>query len=136
MDIAVSILCGLAFCVFLALNVRKSLHMFQLNSYKPATHLRWLRRNLMSLLPGAVVAVAAVAAAFAGGFVGAVVLTVVSAICTIAVRPQKAKKPLVYTQRVLRQILTLTCYCLFIESMPKIGLVPRGDQIFSPFGGI
>ena len=107
MDIALYIVCALAFTAFLALNVRRSLHMFQLNSYKPATHLRWLRRNLPSLLPGAVVGVAAMAAAFAGGWVGAIVLAVVSAVCAIAVRPQKAKKPLVCTQRVLRQIITL-----------------------------
>ena len=36
---------GLFLAAFLFLNIRKSLHMFQLNSYKPATHLRWLRRR-------------------------------------------------------------------------------------------
>ena len=107
MDLILYILCALAFAAFLTLNVRKALHMFQLNSYKPATHLRWLRRNMGSLLPGAVVAVAALAASFPGNWVGAIVLTVVSAVATIAVRPRKAKKPLVYTQRVQRQILTL-----------------------------
>ena len=120
MDIAVSILCGLAFCVFLALNVRKSLHMFQLNSYKPATHLRWLRRNLMSLLPGAVVAVAAIAASFPGNWVGALVLLWVSSMGAIAVRPQKAKKPLVYTQRVLRQILTLAILVLLLAVIGRL----------------
>ena len=108
MNIAFHSLCALVCALFLALNVRKSLHMFQLNSYKPATHLRWLRRNLLSLLPGGVAAVAAVAAAFSGGIVGDAVLTAVCAVCAIAVRPQKAKKPLVFTQRVLRQILTMT----------------------------
>ena len=38
------------FAIFLALNIRKSLHMFQLNSYKLATHMRWLRRNLSCLI--------------------------------------------------------------------------------------
>ena len=108
MDIAVYILSALIFLVFLALNVRKALHMFQLNSYKPATHMLWLRRNLLSLLPGAAVAVAAVAAAFPGNWLGAIVLAWVSAMGCIAVRPQKAKKPLVYTQRVWRMITTMT----------------------------
>lgn len=106
MKIAIYILTGLVFGGFLVLNVRKALHMFQLNSYKPATHMRWLRRNLNSLVPGLVVAAAAVAAAFPGKWLGAVVLTWASAMGAIAVRPQKAKKPLVYTQRVVRQILT------------------------------
>ena len=106
MDIAFYILCGAAFAVFLALNIRKSLHMFQLNSYKPATHLRWLKRNLLTLIPGAAVAVAAVIAFFPGNWVGALVLAWVAAMGAVAVRPKKAKKPLVYTQRVIRQILT------------------------------
>ena len=60
MKIAIYILAGFAFGGFLALNVRKALHMFQLNSYKPATHMRWLKRNLGSLIPGVVLAIAAV----------------------------------------------------------------------------
>ncbi len=107
MDIAFYILSGAAFAVFLALNIRKSLHMFQLNSYKPATHMRWLKRNLLSLIPGAAVAVAAGIAFFPGNWVGAMVLAWVAAMGAVAVRPKKAKKPLVYTQRVIRQIITL-----------------------------
>lgn len=105
MDIAVYILTAVIYGGFAALNIRKSLHMFQLNSYKPATHLRWLRRNLGSLIPGALVAAAAVAAVFLH-VVGAGVLAAVCACCLAAVWPRKAKKPLVCTQRVIRQILT------------------------------
>ena len=105
MDIAVYILTAVIYGGFAALNIRKALHMFQLNSYKPATHLRWLRRNLGSLIPGALVAAAAVAAVFLH-VVGAGILAAVSACCLATVWPRKAKKPLVCTQRVIRQILT------------------------------
>ena len=108
MDVFVYILSALVFSIFLALNIRKSLHMFQLNSYKPATHLRWLRRNLSCLIPGAVLAAAAVIVALLQNpMVGALLLIVVNACGGVFVRPQKAKKPLVCTQRVIRQIITL-----------------------------
>lgn len=108
MDIAVYILSALVFAIFLALNIRKSLHMFQLNSYKPATHMRWLRRNLSCLIPGAVLAAAAVIAALLENpLLGAILLIAVNSCCDCLLKPGKAKKPLVYTQRVIRQIITL-----------------------------
>ena len=107
MDIVIYILCAAAFGVFLALNVRKSLHMFQLNSYKPATHLRWLRRNLGSLIPGfAVAVVALLASVLDDPVLGVMPITAIIVACDYFLKPSKAKKPLVYTQRVWRLILT------------------------------
>ena len=107
MDIVWYCICAATLTAFLVMNARKALHMFQLNSYKPATHLRWLKRNLTCLIPGVVVAVAAVVAVFLSAATGAAVLAAVSACACVAVWPKKAKKPLVYTQRVIRQIITL-----------------------------
>ena len=64
MDIVWYCICAATLTAFLVMNALKALHMFQLNSYKPATHLRWLKRNLTCLIPGVVVAVAAVVAVF------------------------------------------------------------------------
>ncbi len=108
MDIAVYILSGLVFGGFLALNVRKSLHMFQLNSYKPATHMRWLRRNWNTLIPGLVLAAAAVIAGLLqNALVAALIAAAVSGWGCAVARPGKAKKPLVYTHRVIRMIVTI-----------------------------
>lgn len=106
MDFVFNSICAATFLAFLAMNIRKTLHMFQLNSYKPATHMRWLRSNLQSLLPGAIVAAAALAALVLGAAGGAVLAAVCAWACVV-VWPKKAKKPLVCTQRVQRQILTL-----------------------------
>ena len=106
MDFVFNCICAATFLAFLGLNVRKSLHMFQLNSYKPATHQLWLKRNMGSLVPGFLVAVAAVAAMLLGS-AGAAVLAAVCAWACVMVWPKKAKKPLVCTQRVWRQIMTL-----------------------------
>lgn len=106
MDILWNCISAICFGSFLALNIRKSLHMFQLNSYKPATHMRWLRGNLSCLIPGLPVAVGAVIGLLLPETAAAIVLAAVSACACVAVWPRKAKKPLVCTQRVQRQILT------------------------------
>ena len=41
-----------AFLLFLSVSVVRSMHMFQLNSYKAPTHWRWLGKNKQSLIPG------------------------------------------------------------------------------------
>lgn len=108
MDIVIYILCAVVFGIFVALNVRKSLHMFQLNSYKPATHMRWLKRNWNTLIPGLVVAAAAVLASLLEDPVlGAMPISAIIIGCDHFVKPGKAKKPLVYTQRVIRMIVTM-----------------------------
>lgn len=98
-----------AFLLFLCLTVVRSMHMFQLNSYKPSTHLRWLRSNPASLLPG--VLGAAVTAVLVTLPVKPVlslsVMAVLFGLLAMTQRPRKAKKPLVYTKRVLRMLFTL-----------------------------
>ena len=98
-----------AFFLFLVFTTVKSMHMFQLNSYKAPTHLRWLRKNPQTLLPGLA------AAAVTGGLlvleidqlVCLCVLTVMYAALALTQLPRKAKKPLVYTNRVIRMLITL-----------------------------
>lgn len=97
----------LAFAAFFWLTAIKTMHMFQLNSYKPATHARWQRQNLKSLIPGVVGFVAAVLCRVLADLVANIVLLVIFAILALVQRPKKAKKPLVYTMRVIRMLVTL-----------------------------
>ena len=130
MDIVWYCICAATFASFLGLNARKALHMFQLNSYKPATHLRWLKRNLPSLIPGAVVAVAAVVAAFLSATSGAAVLAAVSACACVAVWPKKAKKPLVCTQRVIRQIITLAVLVALVVLLILVRVLQKKRKMY------
>ena len=41
-----------AFLVFFVFGLLRSMHMFQLNGYKPATHGRWMRQNPGQWIPG------------------------------------------------------------------------------------
>ena len=99
-----------AFLVFFGFSIIKSMHMFQLNSYKVPTHIRWLRKNSRSLIPGAVGAVvtALLLICGAGQILSLCVMTALFAVLAILARPTKAKKPLVYTKRVIRMLVTIS----------------------------
>ena len=112
--IILNILMMLAFLAFVVCSVIHSLHMFQLNSYKIPTHMRWLDHNRKKFLPGLVAAVAALVSLALAPIPAAVVLTVTFLALIPAVRPRKAKKPLVYTNRVKRMIMTMAVMALLL----------------------
>ncbi len=97
------------FFLFFGFTIVKSMHMFQLNSYKALTHIRWLRKNGRSLIPGLVGATITVGLLISGvdQVVAILVMTVVYAVLAAIQRPCKAKKPLVYTKRVIRMLVTI-----------------------------
>jgi len=113
--------------LFSWLGVRFSLHMFQLNSYKFATHAKWIGKNLHTLIPGVLVSVAIIAALILGvnetvySWIAISLLLIVLSLFNL---PKKAKKPLVYTKRAVRLIVTtalivicsLTCAVLSMNS--------------------
>lgn len=103
MDIVAAVI----FSVFFWLTVIKAMHMFQLNSYKPATHIRWLRKNSRTLIPG-LAGLAAVAGRIWMDTLAAQIVMVLVYITLAGVQlPRKAKKPLVYTMRVNRMLITI-----------------------------
>ncbi len=97
-----------AFTLFCAFTVIRAMHMFQLNSYKPSTHIRWLRGHMGSLLPGLFGAVASLMMPAMGKVAGLCVLAAVYGVLAAVQLPRKAKKPLVYTNRVIRMLVTVT----------------------------
>ena len=105
----VNILMTCAFLAFWSCGLIRSLHMFQLNAYKVPTHMRWLGNNRADFLPGALAAVVTLLMVFlpVSQLVSGLVLMVCYGLLVLTVRPKKAKKPLVYTNRVKRMIATL-----------------------------
>lgn len=130
-----------AFLLFFGLTTVKAMHMFQLNSYKPATHIRWLRKNLTSLIPGLVgaVATALLLVCGAGQTATLCVMTAVFALLAIIARPRKAKKPLVYTKRVIRMLVTIglilaicAVCCVVIPGSAVYGIFVAALAVLSP----
>ena len=88
--------------------------MFQLNSYKISTHFRWMRSNTKKLLPcfiGSVVICVLAMSEWSSNLVLAI-LSVLFIILTIGQIPRKKKKALVFTNRVIRLIVTVAAICM------------------------
>lgn len=83
------------------------MHMFQLNTYKTNEQMNWMKKNqkplLLRLILPAAAAVACIGFAETGLLIAAG-LWLVNAL--VFFRRKKAKKPLVYTQRVIRMLVT------------------------------
>ncbi len=99
----------IAFAVLFAFSVLHDLHMFQLNSYKPKVQLKWLKNNARTLLVPAVLT--AVCALLIFLVKRAELVNLIAAVlfagAAVLKRPQKAKKPLVFTKRVIRLCVTI-----------------------------
>lgn len=81
------------------------MHMFQLNSYQIKSHFYRIRQNPIQLMPNIVFSLIA-----AIGLFFAPILSYIYTLCVFLAaaytnRPKKAKKPLVYTPRVKRQLI-------------------------------
>lgn len=83
------------------------MHMFQLNSYKASEQKNWMSKNKAGLIARTVFAIAAIAAQAAGGIVFTSVAAALWLVDLFIFWPRrKAKKPLVYTMRVIRMLVT------------------------------
>lgn len=99
--------CGALAC---ALQLWQFLHMLQLNSYRPERYRRWRRENIGRIFGGRIVAPLLCGAAAALVSVWEWMLLLAGAVLLVgaaATRPPRAKKPLVVTARVKRQMVTL-----------------------------
>jgi UDP-N-acetylmuramoyl-tripeptide--D-alanyl-D-alanine ligase len=88
--------------------VLRSMHMFQLNSYKAATHFRWISKNTGSLVPSVLIFTLGVAGIFISHIIAlGIVFIILCAVMALSHLPlKKAKKPLVFTARVNRMLVT------------------------------
>lgn len=108
-----------AITVACALSVIECLHMFQLNSYQIKSHINRMKQNPKRQLPNILYAVIALGALPLPNTAKYSYLAIIFAVAAYACRPKKAKKPLVYTPRVRRQLVTTA---LLYAAVPIIGM--------------
>lgn len=107
MYLVLNIICLILSAAAGALCVIRTTHMFQLNSYKPKVQLKWMRKNLSGYIVNAVTAALSIAAVFTNALWLYIVYLAAALIYALVNRPMKnAKKPLVYTARVKRMLVT------------------------------
>lgn len=116
----------------LSLAAIRYMHFFQLNSYKFAEHKGWLKRNAGPLTLCAIVSLLAAVGAIVGGIAGGVIYTVFALLFAAISKPKSrrlTKKPLVYTARVKRMLLTEALVSAVILAI-FIFLLPEGAWLF------
>lgn len=101
------LLSGILFLVSYALYLLYLMHMFQLNTYKANEQRAWMRKNAGRLAGRAVLPVLAGACSLLPWRFARVLQAVLWALSLLFfVRRTPAKKPLVYTARVIRMLVT------------------------------
>ncbi|MBQ6421642.1 MAG: UDP-N-acetylmuramoyl-tripeptide--D-alanyl-D-alanine ligase [Clostridia bacterium] len=118
-----------------------NLHMFQLNGYRASTHFAWMGKNAKHYLPElAVLALSAVG--FAQNGVTAAILSTALFFAIMALmvsnRERNLKKPLVYTARVKRLIVTtlVLTAALFALAVYFLSTADKKYFAFTVVGGI
>lgn len=96
------------FCT--SLGILNFMHMFQLNSYKPKEQHKWYMKNIGRLIPcfflAAIFILGAILASEKNKLVIGILFSALAVITGLFLKPKKAKKPLVFTPRVKRMLLT------------------------------
>lgn len=131
----IKILCAVTYAAAVILTGRFFIHMFQLNSYKPKVHIRWMRKNCRTytcLLCCSCAFTAALSAVLGEGFPEPLMLLYPAIMLCFALSklPKKQYKiPLKYTARIKRLIVT----CSVIMLVPLI-LLLTGLHALAAFG--
>ena len=83
------------------------MHMFQLNTYKTNEQMGWMKKNRKALVIRLILPAAAAVACLGFAEAGLLIAAGLWLVNTLLfLRRKKAKKPLVYTQRVIRMLVT------------------------------
>ena len=97
------VICALAF----GISTKKFVHFFQLNSYRAKIHSKWIWNNFGKIWPNVILGISLIAVSLIKNAVtSTAVFAVLSVLAAILSKPKKAKKPLVYTMRVKRLLVT------------------------------
>ena len=96
------------FFISTSMSIIDSVHFFQLNSYRFDTHTKWIRENSRKYLTHNIIAVLMLIVVFIpmNPMVKAIALEALFIVSLPIEKPKKAKKPLVYTARVKRMLVT------------------------------
>lgn len=107
MTIFSEVLIFAAFWLFAVLSTLFYMHMFQLNSYRADDQWHWMLKNRGKVVPLALPLIGAIIGVICGKNAGMIVCAVFILLACLFYKPKKAKKPLKYTPRVRRMLVTV-----------------------------
>ncbi len=111
MEVSAQILALVSLSFFIILSARYFTHMFQLNSYTAKVQFVWLGNNFHRLIPCILLGVTAVLCSllsYREYAYGHLLFALAALLLSLFYTPKKAKKPLVYTARVKRLLITFS----------------------------
>ncbi len=130
MTVIVFLILLAAFLCYNIINTLYYTHMFQLNGYKPKVQRAWLAKRLPPVLGRCLLVLFGLLFLPFFSVGGKIVSILCFLLSAYLCRPRKAKKPLVYTARVKRLLLTdgivwvLICVLLFLtRTIPVLSVV-------------
>lgn len=106
MNLLFNILCVLTALTATSVSVIKFTHFFQLNSYRLKLQSKWMMQNKSKSAPNFIFGVLGILCAFINNIFGKILFLPIMLFGFLFSKPQKAKKPLVYTMRVKRLLIT------------------------------
>ncbi len=114
-------------------------HMFQQNSYKPREYGEWMRvhTNVGRLLGKCLYALISLPLAAVGNTGCLIAACVMNAMTILVNKPHKAKKPLVYTPRVKRMLVTtgiLYAFAVAVTVFPGLWMAAGGAVLLTSQG--
>lgn len=115
------------------------MHMFQQNSYKPREYGEWMRvhTNVGRLLGKCLYALISLPLAAVGNTGCLIAACVMNGMTILVNKPHKAKKPLVYTPRVRRMLVTTGILYLLIVAvavLPGVWMTAGGGMLLTSQG--
>ena len=123
-------ICTVIFAVSFCFSIIDSMHFFQLNSYRFDTHTKWIGQNFNKYLPHYLLSVILfIFTLFQFNINFKLSAAIVVFLISLPVeKPKKAKKPLVYTPRVKRMLITTAIITLACVVPPVVIYVPKHHQ--------
>ena len=134
----VSILC---FCLSFFMILKHNIHIFQINFYKVKPQINWIGKNIKKWILSDILFVLSSIGLIFNYNIGTLIFSFIMLICTFLNREKNVKKPIVYTARVKRLIISSyifnlilgTIIYLLTRSYSVILIVFAYINIFLPF---
>ena len=126
MDIVIFVIWLITYLVGAVWYILYLMHMFQQNSYKPREYREWMgvHTNVGRLLGKCLYAIISLPLVLVGSTGCMIAACVMNGMTILVNKPHKAKKPLVYTKRVRRMLLTMgILYLLAVAVVLLPGLI-------------
>ena len=121
MDIILFSICVVSFCVSYFILLKHNIHIFQINFYKVKPQVKWICSNIKNILVPSLLSVAAGICLIFNNNYFMILYAILILISGLIAIEKNVKKPIVYTLRVKRMIVTAYILNILIGTFTYLG---------------